>query len=89
MITVDTGLYVRIEAMQSERAPRPRPLASGFSRDVAYRVLGVHAPLETSLILAIDRDELWLISNRHVRAQRLKRGHSPLRAPAPVRVLPQ
>jgi hypothetical protein len=96
MITVETGLYVRIEEMQGERAPQPRPLASGFSRDVAYRVLGVHAPSETSeayLILANDRDELWFISNRHVRAQRLERGHSqlgmPLRAPAPVSVLPQ
>ncbi|WP_245557617.1 hypothetical protein [Deinococcus peraridilitoris] len=38
-----------------------RALDSGFSKDVAYRVLGLFNPSETSqacLILANDRDEL-------------------------------
>lgn len=73
MISIEPGLYVRIEQL-AER-PHPLPLASGFSTGVAYRTLGIYSPSETSecyLILANDRDELWFISNRHVRVVGLR-----------------
>lgn len=57
--------------MQGERAPQPKPLSNGFSENIAYQVLGLHSASETSeayLILANDQDELWFISNKHVRA---------------------
>lgn len=68
MITIEPGLFVRIEQLRD--GPKPEPLRNGFSHNVAYRVLGVHTPSETSeayLILSNDRDEIWFISNKHVR----------------------
>lgn len=68
MIHIEPGLYLRVQ--QASQRPHPLPLESGFSADVAYRVLGVHSPSETSecyFILANDRDETWFISNRHFR----------------------
>jgi hypothetical protein len=64
------GVFVRIQQLESETAPRPLPLESGFDPIRAYEVLGLHAPSESAeayLILRNDRDELWFISNRHVR----------------------
>ena len=82
MIQFETGMYVVIQQLDGSRAPRPMPLESGFSSDVAYRVLGLHSPSETSecyLVLANDRDELWFISNRHCRFYRiLPAGSTPL-----------
>lgn len=46
----------------------------GLSVRIGYRVLGVYNPAETGecwLILSNDRDELWYISQRHVRTWRL------------------
>lgn len=68
MISLEPGLYLRVEQL-AERA-HPLPLLSGFSTNVAYRALGIHSPSETSecyYILANDRDETWFISNRHLR----------------------
>lgn len=68
MIHIEPGLYVRVHQLPSR--PHPLPLESGFSTDVAYRVLGLHSPSETSecyFILSNDRDETWFISNRHFR----------------------
>ena len=70
MISFENGLYVRIEEMGGPRAPTPYPLKSGFSENTAYRVIGIYNPSETSdayLILSNDRDEIWFISNRHLR----------------------
>lgn len=70
MIAYETGMYVRIEEMSGDRAPMPKPLASGFVMEQAYRVLGIFNPAETSdayLILSNERDELWFICNRHLR----------------------
>lgn len=70
MICYETGIYVRIEEMAGERAPMPKPLASGFLMSQAYRVLGIFNPSETSdayLVLSNERDELWFICNRHLR----------------------
>ena len=70
--------------MGGERAPRPLPLANGFSEHVAYRILGVHSPSETGeayLILSNDRDEIWFISNRHLRTWELRPETNALRLP--------
>ncbi|MBS1713081.1 MAG: hypothetical protein JST30_01955 [Armatimonadetes bacterium] len=69
-ISIKPNLFVRIEQLEGENAPRPLPLSSGFSVGRAYEVLGIHAPSESSeafLILKNDRDEIWFVSNRHVR----------------------
>lgn len=77
MISIEQGLYVRIEEMLGPRAPTPFPLQSGFVLESAYRVLGIYNPSETSdayLILSNERDEIWFISNRHVRTLGFKSG---------------
>lgn len=68
MITLETGLYLRVE--QIEHGPLPLPLESGFSLGRAYRVLGLYNPSETSdayFVLSNHRDEVWFICNRHLR----------------------
>jgi hypothetical protein len=85
MVTIEHDLYIVIREMQGERAPQPKPLSNGFSENVAYRVLGMHSASETSeayLILANDGDELWFISNKHVRAHGLFPDSRQLRFPA-------
>ena len=80
MIQFETGMYVVIQQLEGSRAPRPMPLENGFSIGVAYRVLGLHSPSETSecyLVLANDRDEFWFISNRHCRFHRIVPAGSP------------
>lgn len=72
MIDFERGLYVRI--VQRPAGPPPLPLEQGFSDQIAYRVLGVYNPSETGecwLILSNDRDEMWYISQRHVRTASL------------------
>lgn len=64
------GLRVRIEQLDGQHAPRPLPLENGFSMDKVYEPVGLHCPSESGeayLILVNDRDELWFISNRHLR----------------------
>ncbi len=82
MLTLESGLYVRIEELAD--GPRPMPLQSGFSRDTAYLSLGLFNPSETSdayLILSNDRDEIWFICNRHVRTVHLDRHDTAFRKP--------
>lgn len=70
MLAYNKDMFVRIEEFDGPRAPMPRPLESGFSRNRLYRVLGIYSPSETSeayFILPNDRDEIWFISQRHVR----------------------
>ena len=72
MIDFEKGLYVTIR--ESERAPWPKPLTSGFSEGFAYRVLGVYNPSESGecwFMMSNDRDEVWYISQRHVRTHSL------------------
>lgn len=69
-IVFNEKMHVYIKEMEGERSPIPKPLASGFSEDKLYRVLGVYSPSETSecyFMLANDYNEIWFISNRHVR----------------------
>ncbi len=84
MITLCPGLYVTVQEMPGERAPQPRPLASGFSLGTAYRVLGLHSPSETSeayFILSNDRNEVWFVSNRHFRTHALLPDQQAFRLP--------
>ena len=84
MIALIPDLFVVVKEMSGERAPQPRPLSSGFGHGTAYRVLGVHSPSETSeayFILSNDRDEVWFISNRHLRTYALVPSTSALRVP--------
>ena len=72
MTSLEPGLYVRIEELDG--GPKPFPLTSGFSIGQAYRALGLYNPSETSdayFVLSNDRDEIWFICNRHVRAYAL------------------
>ncbi len=72
MIFLETGLYLRVEEMDG--GPKPLPSKSGFSRDRAYRALGVYNPSETSdayFILSNDCNEVWFICNRHLRTYAL------------------
>ena len=72
MTSLESGLYVRIEEL--ENGSKPFPLVSGFSANHAYRALGLYNPSETSdayFVLSNDRDEIWFICNRHVRAYSL------------------
>ena len=46
MITVEPGLYVRVQEL--ENGPKPFPLQSGFNLHTAYRALGMFNPSETS-----------------------------------------
>ena len=82
MISIADALFVVVKEVAGERAPRPLPLSSGFSENVAYRILGVHSPSETGeayLILSNDRDEVWFISNRHFRTWELRPETNALR----------
>ncbi|RZS35571.1 hypothetical protein [Corticibacter populi] len=82
MVTIETGLYVRIQQLHD--GPKPYPLQSGFNAQTAYRVLGLHTPSETAeayLILSNDRDELWFISNKHVRTASLNPTPADFRRP--------
>ncbi len=68
MLTLEPGIYLRIE--QLANGPHPLPLASGFNNKTAYRSLGMFNPSETSdayFIFSNDRDEIWFICNRHLR----------------------
>ena len=82
MIWFDQGLYLRVEEL--ENGPRPLPLRSGFSREIAYRALGVFNPSESSdayYILSNDRDEIWFICNRHLRTVALLPDTTDFRRP--------
>jgi hypothetical protein len=79
-LSVEPGLYLRIEELKN--GPLPLPLANGFSLDTAYRALGIYNPSETSdayFIFANDRDEIWFICNRHLRAVSVQSDYCALR----------
>lgn len=82
MITVEPGLYLRVQEL--ENGPKPFPLQSGFNLHTAYRALGMFNPSETSdafFILANDQDEIWFICNRHLRAVQVSPEPRDLRRP--------
>jgi hypothetical protein len=70
MLAFNQDLFVRIQEVEGSRAPAPRPLENGFSSERLYRVLGIYTPSETAeayFILPNDRNEIWFISQRHLR----------------------
>lgn len=72
MTFLEPGLYLHVEEM--DNGPKPLPLKSGFSTGRAYRALGLYNPSETSdayFVLCNDRNEMWFICNRHLRAYAL------------------
>lgn len=82
MIDFERGLYVEIRELA--KGPHPFPLAHGFSESVGYRVLGIYNPSESGecwLILSNDRNEMWYISQRHVRTWKLAAEQTSLRLP--------
>lgn len=82
MLWLEQGHYVRIEEMAG--GPQPLPLKSGFSKGVAYRMVGMFNPSETSeayMVLVNDRDETWFISNRHLRMCPMEERGGGLRYP--------
>lgn len=82
MLWLEQGLYVKIVEM--DNGPRPLPLLSGFNSETAYRALGCFNPSESSdawYILSNDRDEIWFISNRHLRTVFLKASAQEFRLP--------
>ena len=67
---LNPDLRVRIEQLEGKFAPRPLPLENGFSADKTYAPVGMFCPSESGeayFIIPNDRDELWFISNRHLR----------------------
>lgn len=87
MICIEPELYVRV--VEYGNGPYPRPLVSGFSEAIAYRVRGLYNPSETSegyFILSNDRDKTWYISQRHFRTVALMPGNTMLRMPLPAAV---
>lgn len=82
MLALLPGLYLTVEQLGGPHAPQPLPLDNGFSRGTAYRALGLYSPSETSeayFVLPNDRDEVWFISNRHLRAHAVFPDESALR----------
>lgn len=79
-VQIHRGLYVSIA--QLDRGPKPLPLESGFSTGLLYLVVGGFTMSESSemfLMLSNDRDEIWFISNRHVRTAMMVPGAYVLR----------
>lgn len=69
-IFYEPNLYIRI--VEFENGPAPLPLENGFRTDRAYRVLGIYTASESGeayIILPNDREEMWFISNRHIRVK--------------------
>jgi hypothetical protein len=78
----EPGLLLRVQELAT--GPTPFPLRSGFSPDTAYRALGLYNPAESSdayFILSNDRDEIWFISNRHLRTAGCNGGEKRFRLP--------
>ncbi len=72
MIYIERGLYVTIEQLPQQALPLP--LENGFSKKNSYLVLGAFSISESGeayFILSNDRDEIWFISNRHLRTYKL------------------
>lgn len=71
-ITLNPKLYVSLQPLEHVK---PHPVNDGrFDPDFAYKVLGVYNASETSecfFILSNTYNEIWFISQRHLRAYKL------------------
>ena len=82
MIYIQPGLYVVIDQLETPLAPQPKPLSHGFSLGMSYLVLGAFSLAESAdafFILSNDKNEIWFISNRHLRTERLLPGSTAFR----------
>lgn len=82
MLCLQDGLYVRIEQLETDIAPNPKPLNHGFNTETAYLVLGGFSMAESAdafLILSNDLNEIWFVSNRHLRTHELVPGATEFR----------
>jgi len=69
-IAFNPNLTVVIEEYKGRIIFSPSPLENGFSKNKTYQVLGIYNASESSeclMMLANDRNEIWFISNRHLR----------------------
>lgn len=74
-VQINLDMFVRIEQLEGSFAPLPKPLDNGFSKDYAYKVQGItdySESSETFLILVNNDNQIWFISNRHLRYVGLK-----------------
>ncbi len=74
MIYIQSGLYVSVRQLENGAAPLPLPLENGFSENNAYLVLGAFSLSESGeayFVLSNDRNEIWFISNRHLRTYKI------------------
>ncbi len=88
MIYFQPGLYVRIEQLETELAPVPKPLQHGFNTETTYLVLGAFSLSESGeayLALSNDANEIWFISNRHLRTHDLRPDSTRFRLPLHLR----
>ncbi len=86
MIFLEPGLFLQVEEL--ENGPKPYPLESGFSKNRAYRALGLYNPAETSdayFVLSNDREEIWFICNRHLRTVGLRPQETSFRINSPIK----
>ncbi|HEY2801597.1 MAG TPA: hypothetical protein VGI85_13465 [Chthoniobacterales bacterium] len=84
MIYFQPGLYVTIEQLETELAPVPKPLNHGFNTETAYLVLGGFSLSESGeafLVLSNGENEIWFISNRHLRTYDLRPASTAFRLP--------
>lgn len=71
-IYLNPKLYVTLQPLEHVK---PHPINDGrFDPAYAYKVLGLHSASETSecyFILSNTQNEIWFISQRHLRAYKL------------------
>lgn len=71
-IHLNPNLYVTLQPLEHVK---PHPINDGrFDPAYAYKVLGLHSASETSecyFILSNTHNEIWFISQRHLRAHKL------------------
>lgn len=71
-IHLNPKLYVTLQPLDNVK---PHPINDGrFDPAYAYKVLGLHSASETSecyFILSNTHNEIWFISQRHLRAYKL------------------
>ncbi len=69
---IDNRLYVIIEPFDGPHAPMPHPIRDArFDAGRVYKVLGMYNASESSeafFVLSNPENEIWFISNRHLRA---------------------
>ncbi len=87
MIYIQPGFYVTIEQLDTALAPPPKPLSHGFSRQFAYLVIGAFSLSESGeayFILSNDQNQIWFISNRHLRSYKLLPDSTAFQIPVPA-----